>query len=178
MHKTTTLLASLLLALLPAAGMAAPAALTDESACLEQAAPFTDCLYAIQEAKTVVSTARQVEGSDAVGTLNITYIIAEFGALRDGMDPNVLAFLKFEYLVDGMVVQSRHEKIGSFLSFDGFTRVAPGKYLFSGKIFSDDKGCLAKQTLQVDATDFTVALRRNAAELPELVITDQVGDCD
>lgn len=178
MRRTIILLASLTLSGLSLAGNARAGDLPDEAACLDQGAPFADCVYAIQEARSVVSAERPIAGTASTGQLNISYIIAQFGALRDGMDLNTLAFLKFEYLVDGQIRHSSHKKIGSFLSFDSFERPAAGKYLFSGEVFSDEQGCLVSHVYEVDATDYTVALRAGAATLPELKITQRSGDCN
>ncbi|MBA4491712.1 hypothetical protein [Paracoccus sp. S1E-3] len=132
----------------------------------------------MQEAKTVVSTERQIPGSSSLGLLNITYIIAEFGGLRDGMDPNVAAFLKFDYRIDGQLVRSDQKKVGDFLGFDAFSRGQAGIYSFAGKVFSDEKGCLVAVTYDVDAQDYTVAMRRNNGPLPDLWVTKRTGNCD
>ncbi|MDO5642674.1 MAG: hypothetical protein Q4G26_09870 [Paracoccus sp. (in: a-proteobacteria)] len=74
--------------------------------------------------------------------------------------------------------RSEQKKIGAFLSFDGFARSQPGIYSFSGKVFSAEHGCLIGLTYDVDAADYTVALRRNDAALPDLKVTGRSGTCD
>lgn len=149
-----------------------------ESACIEDGAAYSDCVYAVQEAKTVVGADRPIAGTSSIGRLNITYIIAAFGGLRDGMDPNVAAFLKFEYLIDGQLVRSDQKKVGTFIDFNAFSRAQPGIYSFSGKVFSVDEGCLVNITYNVDARDYTIAMRRNDGDLPELAISERLGVCD
>ena len=142
--------------------------------CLDEGRSFATCLPTLSQVETFVD-AERAGPNDRSSRLELAYGLGEFSLLSDGVDPQIVLFLVVRHRLDGTTVFTDVTEVGRVASFDDFTRDAPGRYRFSGAVFSEQRGCLVDMTYDVDATDYTVAIRAVAASPPPLRISQDEG---